>query len=399
MWFRTALSTETDLEQACREAASLATKELDDVGDGGGVDLCIAFASPSYGSLDGVGDLLSDCTGARRLVGCSGGGIIGAGLEVEGHSAVSVTVARLPGVDVAVRHLLDEALPDPDAPPHAWAELLGASPDSARGFVVMPEPFSFRADVLLAGLDYAFPHAPKVGGIASGGEHPGGNALLVDRGTHSAGAAVLALSGAIDVTTVVAQGCKPFGRAAPITRCEGHHLHTIEGKPAVEFLREQIESIDGSDLELARRSPLFLGIAMDPFRMDAPGAGDFLVRNLIGHDRTTGMLAVGERLATGRIVQFHLRDARTSAQDLRASLDRGRREQAPRGALLFSCLGRGSHLYGVAGHDSRVFKERIGDAPLAGFFCNGEIGPVGGATHLHGYTSAFALLHPRQERA
>jgi small ligand-binding sensory domain FIST len=97
------------------------------------------------------------------------------------------------------------------------------------------------------------------------------------------------------------------------------------------------------------------------------------------------------------VVRFHVRDAEASAQDLQQLLNRYRAERSepdPRGALLFSCLGRGIHLYGHPNHDTDCFRDRVGDVPLGGFFCNGEIGPVGGATHLHGYTSAFGIFGP-----
>ena len=98
------------------------------------------------------------------------------------------------------------------------------------------------------------------------------------------------------------------------------------------------------------------------------------------------------------MVQFHLRDADTSAQDLTAVLERfamDNRENQAHGALLFSCLGRGQHLYGRPNHDSDIFHEKLGEVPLGGFFCNGEIGPVSGTTFLHGYTSSFGIFRSR----
>ena len=129
------------------------------------------------------------------------------------------------------------------------------------------------------------------------------------------------------------------------------------------------------------------------------GRGDFLIRNLAGAEERSGALAVGASLHEGQVVQFHLRDAQTSAEDLDARLARYRASQlggaAPAGALIFSCLGRGAHLYGVPDHDSDAFRRHIGAVPLGGFFCNGEIGPVERRTFLHGYTSAFGLFRPR----
>ena len=125
--------------------------------------------------------------------------------------------------------------------------------------------------------------------------------------------------------------------------------------------------------------------------------GDFLIRNLLGIDGKSGAVAVGAALRTGIVVQFHLRDAETSAQDLEAVLARHHEGPAPRaaGSLLFACLGRGEQLYGEPDHDTAAFQRHLGPVPLGGFFCNGEIGPVHGSTFLHGYTSSFGLFRSR----
>ena len=125
--------------------------------------------------------------------------------------------------------------------------------------------------------------------------------------------------------------------------------------------------------------------------------GDFLIRNVLGADPQSGALAIGERLRRGQTVQFHVRDARTSAEDLDSLLGRFASTPASadlRGALLFSCLGRGVNLYGRPDHDTDLFRVHLGALPLGGFFCNGQIGPVSGATHLHGFTSSFGLFRP-----
>ncbi len=138
---------------------------------------------------------------------------------------------------------------------------------------------------------------------------------------------------------------------------------------------------------------------MDEFE-EEPKAGDFLIRNLVGIDPKSGAVAVGEYLHEGMRVRFHLRDANTSAEDLHAVLTGYESEKdTVSGALLFSCLGRGEHLYGRPNVDTGVFKQHLGDVPVGGFFCNGEIGPVGGTTFLHGYTSSFGLFRPREPEA
>jgi len=195
--------------------------------------------------------------------------------------------------------------------------------------------------------------------------------------------------------TVVAQGCRPTGEPKRITKCQGNILLELDGEPPIAYLQKMYQRLPPRDQTLVSGS-LFLGIAIDPLlTLDSIRPGDFLIRNLIGADQEQGILAIGEHLHEGQLVQFHVRDAVTSAEDLQAQLTQhvaGAGRQVPVGALLFQCNGRGMHLYSRPNHDSDVFRERVGSVPIAGFFCNGEIGPVGGTTYLHGYTSSFAIF-------
>ncbi len=392
MRFRTSLSCRADLESACREAiASVRDESLGDP------DLAVVFVSPStLGEPRRVPELIAERLGARHLIGCSGGGILGAGQEVEEGPALGLTAAWLPGVDLHVRHVEEGDLPSPDAPPAAWVDLAGIQPTAARGFLLLPEPFTFAAEQLVAGLDFAYPRAPKVGGLVSGSQRPDLQVLFANETHHTSGAVLLGLSGNVVMETVVAQGCRPFGRAAAVTAADQHQLLAIDGRPALHFLQEQIHGLTPHDLDRVRGNPVFLGVARDPLADDSPGEGDFLIRNLIGVDEKSGGLTVGDYLGVGRIVQFHVRDRWTSDQDLRSLLERRqqRHPESPVGALMFTCLGRGRGLYGDENHDTRIVQEILGDVPLAGFFCNGEIGPVHGQTCLHGFTSALALFTP-----
>ena len=221
----------------------------------------------------------------------------------------------------------------------------------------------------------------------------GGNALYLADKIYDNGLIGIALSGDIELDTIVAQGCRPIGKPMKITECQDTLLKEIDGKPTLEVLQALNETLSDSDKKLLQTS-LFLGIEMNPMK-DDPKQGDFLIRNLMGVDRESGALAIGALLRTGQLVQFHLRDKKMSAEDLDVMLTRyqsiGQTENA-RGALLFSCLGRGKYLYGEANHDTNMFRNKLGEIPLGGFFCNGEIGPVGSTTFLHGYTSSFGIF-------
>jgi small ligand-binding sensory domain FIST len=181
-----------------------------------------------------------------------------------------------------------------------------------------------------------------------------------------------------------------------VTACHHNVLRGLDGRPAVTVLQELYRTAERRDQELFRHS-LFLGIGMTG-RREEYQRGDFLVRNIIDMDASENTLAIGAGLREGQVVQFQLRDAATSAADVEALLAAyGRRTPPTRveGALLFSCVGRGKHLYGRPDHDTDAFRRYLPGIPLGGFFCNGEIGPVRGTTFLHGYTSAFGLFRPR----
>ncbi len=374
MKWSSAVSSTNRIDEAIAETASRVRRELGDVAP----DLAIVFASSHHADqYAAVPELVRAALEPRTLVGCSAGGVIGGGHEIEGDPGFSLTAACLPDVTIVPFHA-DE----PDPPP------VPAGPPPQ--LLVLPEPFSFDAETFLRQLDEHLPGSTVVGGVASGGRQRGQNALFLDDVVHRDGLVGVALSGNVVIDTVVAQGCRPIGEPMFVTRCERNFLYEIDGRSPAAVLSDLHRHASSRDKELFRSS-LFLGIVMR--EQQEYRQGDFLIRNVLGLDGKTGAVAIGALLRTGMVVQFHLRDARTSAEDLDALL--GRYGQKPAGSLLFSCLGRGVHLYGRPDHDTDLARRHLGDVALGGFFCNGEIGPVQGTTFLHGYTSAFGLFRPR----
>ncbi len=390
-------TTKQSAKQAIADMAETLLGEL-----GQEPDLVIAFVSHHYArSFEKIPSYIKDKLNPKALIGCSAGGLIGGGEEIEHVRGISLAGAVLPGVKLQGFHVFNEQLPDGDAPPRDWEKIVGVESSSEPSFILLPDPFSFRIETMVQGLDYAFANSVKVGGLASGGNEPGSNALFLNEDVYTEGMVGLAISGNVIVDTVVAQGCRPIGKPLTVTACQGNILLELDGEPAIGMLKSVLEDLSPQDQALARNS-LFLGVVMDEFKTEFK-CGDFLIRNLVGLVPEAGAIVVGELLRQGRTVQFHLRDAATSSDDLRLMLknynDRSRlaglKSQA-QGALLFSCLGRGRHLYGTKNHDSDSFREYVGEVPLTGFFCNGEIGPVGGTTFLHGYTSSFGLFRAKE---
>jgi small ligand-binding sensory domain FIST len=393
MKWATTISRKTSFEEAIRGCAEDVARRLGP----GPLSLTMAFVTPHFANYyPRLYGLVTRYLEPGAFLGCSGGGVIGGGEEVERAPAVTLVAARLPEVDLTPFRV-DGPLPDLDGPPDAWERLVGVGADEEPQFVLLVDPFSVRAETLLAGLDYAFPASSKIGGLASGGTSPGLNTLFMNEAVFPDGAVGVALSGNVALDTIVAQGCRPVGELMQVTGCDGNLLYELDGKRALHAVQELFATLDERDRRLAGTA-LFVGVLMDEF-VEEPRVGDFLIRNLIGVDPQRGAVAVGEHLQEGMRVRFHLRDAETSAEDLHAML-RGYEKASPdpgspSGALLFSCLGRGEGLYGRPNFDTQVFHEHLGDVPVAGFFCNGEIGPVGGTTFLHGYTSSFGLFRPK----
>jgi len=392
MRWTSTVSGKPHIDAAVDEAAAAVRAALGDADP----DLLIAFVSEHHrNDFARVPEMLAARFGAAPLVGCSAGGVIGGGKEIEQSPGFSLTAAVLPGVELIPFHVDGSHVPLSNDVA-AWERLLGVAAALEPHFVLLPDPFSVEAEAFLRGLDLAYPRSHKVGGLASGGREPGANALFLGRSVHRAGVVGVALAGDIAVDTIVAQGCRPIGQPMFITKAQRNILWELDGRSAVQVLRDLYEELTPADQELARHS-LFLGIVMNEAQQQY-GQGDFLIRNIVGLDPQREVLAIGALLQDNSVVQFHLRDAKTSADDLEQLLSQYEptvRGASPQGALLFSCLGRGLHLYGRPDHDTEAFQRHIGAVPLGGFFCNGEIGPVHGTTFLHGYTSAFGLFRRR----
>jgi len=400
MQWANALSTRPSLESAVAEVVERATETLRSSADLGLVFISSAFTSEYPRLLP----LLQERLSVPVLIGCGGGGIIGKNplgqtQELEGLPALSLSLAHLPGVKVQAFHISLETLPDLDSPPDAWVELLGVPSSTTPQFILLSDPFSSGVNDLLMGLDFAYPESVKVGGQASSSSMPGRIGLFCNDQLYHEGTVGVALSGNIVLETIVAQGCRPIGKPYRVSKAERNILMELEEQPPLVVLRTLIESLSEKDRQLAQHS-LFVGVVRDEFKQDLE-QGDFLIRNLLGVDPQVGAIAIGDRVRPGQRVQFHLRDAQTSSEDLEWLLQRYQKQAQSHeavGALMFSCQGRGEGLYRKPNFDSQLFGRYLKDIPLGGFFCGGEIGPVGGSTFLHGYTSVFGICRQKASR-
>lgn len=404
------LSTRPSLEAAIADVVERAQAELQATADLGFVFISSAFASEYSRLMPLLQEQLPDVP----MIGCGGAGVIGMSRfdharEVEGEPALALTLAHLPEVEVEPFYLSPDALPDLDSPPGAWVDLIGVSPADQPQFVMLADPSFGRINDLLQGLDFAYAGSTKLGGLASG--FGGAGALFCNYRLYREGLVGVALSGSIVLDAIVAQGCRPIGQPYLVAEGERNILLALEadtetaavsgggaivsqkGTP-LEMLQDLIQSLSEEDRLLAQNS-LFIGVAQSEFKQTLE-QGDFLIRQLIGVDPRAGAIAIGDRIRPGQRVQFHLRDAKAAAEDLETLLNRYQLNRmgsaSSLGALMFACTGRGEGLYGEPDFDSELFTQHIPNVPLSGFFCNGEIGPVGGSTFLHGFTSVFGIF-------
>lgn len=385
------------IESALPAAIAAAADRLLEALDGAEPDLVMAFISSSYGTqFIMLPSLLRREFESAQLFGCMGSSVIGNGLELEEQAAVTLMGAVLPDVQLHAVHLEQQVTPPTYAERSLWVGALGLGKLLPECMLLLADPFSFSAEHFLKGLDRHFPLATKLGGLASGTEQPGTPCLMLNERFYPTGCICLTFSGNLAVDTLVVQGCRPIGDPMFANATHENLILELDGKVPREMLTELYQRIKRSDRKLFTDA-LFIGLAMEPQRQQYQ-AGDFLIRTILGLDPDSGALLVNTHVPAHSVVQLHLRDAITAAQDLELRLSQypaTRDAKLLRGALLFSCIGRGQEFYGHTDHDSNAFKQHIGDVPLAGVFCNGEIGPVREATFVHGYSSVFGIFRSK----
>jgi small ligand-binding sensory domain FIST len=360
-------------------------------------DLAIVFASGHHlGMAKWLLSEVHERLEPRALIGCGAGGIVAGGQELEDTPSVVVWAATLPGAELETLHLIAER--DADGfrllgLPESLAAAAGDPPAvQDESVIALCDPFSFPPEELLATLERTRPHVPVLGGLASA-SFAGGAVLLRDGDLHSDGAVAVRLRG-VQVLPCVSQGAGPVGPEMTITKAEANVIGELAGKPAMERLGEVLGALPEHQRELAAAGVL-IGLVIDENRPEH-GRGDFLIRPIVGADRESGAIAIGEPVRVGQTVRLQVRDAVSADEDLREAL----RAQAQAlgsdgaaGALLFTCNGRGSHMFDIPDHDAAALEDSLG-APTAGFFCAGEIGPVGGRNFLHGFTATMAVFPP-----
>lgn len=386
MRFASSITEVTQLDRAVEELLA----PIDARVTPGMVDLGLLFCTAHFeDDLDEMIDQLSAAMSGAILLGCTAGGTIGCEKELERTPSITLLVASLPGVVIRPFYLQQDDLTSIDTLPD-WERVVGVSPESEPAFIALGDPFAFAIHDFVEKLSDAFPGAPLVGGVASAASQPKQNRVFLGGDVYREGLVGVALSGNFVMDTVVSQGCRPIGTPFVITKAERNIIHELGAKPALHQLHEVYVGLTKEEEKLAKQS-LLIGRVIDEYR-DQFTRGDFLIHNIIGVDRQSGAVAMAGHARVGATVQFHVRDAASASEDLRTMLSPYQTRDV-RGAMLFGCNGRGSNMWNEAGHDARMIHELLGDVPVAGFFCGGEFGPIGGRNFVHGFTASIALFH------
>jgi len=377
------LSTASDPRAGAAGAATKVAEQL----AGRSIDLAVVFACGAHlaapeATLEGVHDALQPDV----LIGCGAGGVVGDGREIEGGTAVSVWAAAFENGIVSTFHAEVTEVEDGVA--------IAGVPDlqGAGGAILLPDPYSFPTDAVLAELAERSPGVAVLGGISSVRTLRGQAALFLGERVVPGGAVGVRFDG-IELLPCVSQGATPIGPELTITAGEGRLIKELAGRPALGALRAVLDRLDDAERDMLAEGML-LGIVVERGQGDYQH-GDFLVRSVLGGDPDTGTIAVGATIEEGQVVRVHARDARSADRDLHEALALRRQalgSDAPAGALMFTCNGRGRGMFGVPDHDVAALAGELGDVPTAGFFAAGEIGPVGGENFLHGFTATVAIF-------
>jgi small ligand-binding sensory domain FIST len=383
--FASALSTAPDLADAVADAG-------EQLREGGlsEADLTVVFVSHAHSSQwDRLPALVRHQVVTQHLIGCSGEAIVGCQREVEEGPALAIWTARLANSRVIPLKLSFERTPEGGAIVGWPDSLFDAWPTDAV-ILLLAEPFSFPADYLLQRMNEDQPGVAVVGGMASGGTAPGVNRLFFDERPEATGAVGVVLDGGVQVTSVVSQGCRPIGKPLVVTKAQRNLIEQLGGRPALQQLQTLFQQLPNQE-KLKVQQGLHLGRTVSEYR-DQFQPGDFLIRNVLGVDHESGAVAVGDYIRPGQTVQFHIRDEESADVELRQQLARQHPARPPQSALLFTCNGRGTRLFSQPHHDAQAIAGQYGDIPLAGFFAQGEMGPVDGLNFLHGFTASVALF-------
>lgn len=358
------------------------------------VSLGLVFLSPKFfPHADQVLEILRVHARIPLLVGCSSASLVAGQEEIESAGGLVLALYSLPGATLKAVRFTQADVEAAGTDATYWPVETGLAPDKVNGWLTFIDPFHMDAEAWLHSWNKNYAGIPVYGGMAAGNFPEPATQVYLDGEVFEDGGVAIAIGGDVTLEGVVAQGCTPIGEPWTLTRVEQNLIQHIANRPAYAVLAETVNQLPAAEQQKARGN-LFIGLAVNEY-LEEFHRGDFLVRNLIGGDPSSGVLAVGALPRAGQTIQFQRRDAATASQDMADLLTATRERLAAKpvyGGCLFCCNGRGKNLFGRLSHDASLVQAHLDLGGLGGFFCNGEIGPVGSKNFLHSHTAALALF-------
>lgn len=339
-------------------------------------NLGFVYAGDSFAAdLRGIVRYLKDATGIGDWVGSVGVGICGSGTEYYDRPSLSVMVGSFPEDSFRVFDTIDSSLDRFLDRHRGWCKS-----QQTRFGVVHGDPRNRHLPGLITQLAATVNDGFLVGGLTS----TRSIYAQVSGDVTEGGISGVLFSPEVRVATTLTQSCAPFGGVHEITECHDNIVMTLDNRPALDVFYEEIGDILSRDLQKAAR---YIATALL-----VPGSDtrDYLVRNLVGVDPKHRLIAIGDVLQPGQTMQFCRRDPANARNDMQRMLHelKERIPNPPRGAVYYSCLGRGRHMFGEDSEELKIIRQEFGEMPITGFFCNGEISH----NRLYGYTGVLTLF-------
>ena len=346
---------------------------LEQLGSGGG-SLGFLYASDYFAAdLGLILEEMKEKTGVPHWVGTVGLGVLATGREFMDEPAL---VAMIGDIDRnAFRVFRSVRTPD-----EIGAAALRCPGGESNFAVVHADPTNPEVADLVGGLAAKVESGFVVGGLTSSRRL---NPQIADTITEG-GVSGVVFTEDVAVATRLTQGCSPIGPKRSITECQRNIILSIDGKPALDVMREDLGERFARDLNRLG-GQVFVGL---PIR--GSDTGDYMVRNLLGIDPQSRLIAIGELVQPGQQVMFCRRDLDAAAEDMGRMLESIKKGLfgKPKGGVYYSCVARGPNLFGRRSEETNLIREALGDFPLVGFFCNGEISH----NRLYGYTGVLTLF-------
>ena len=357
------------------------------------VSLGLVFMSPKFfPHAQATLEILRVHARIPLLAGCSSASLVAGSHEIEDAAGIVLALYSLPGAELKGFRFTQAQVEEANDASY-WPLESGVNPKHTNGWLAFIDPFHLDTENWIRSWNQSFAPVPVFGGLASGIFSEQSTQVYLNGEVFEDGGVAISVGGDVKLSGVISQGCTPIGETWTLTRVEQNLIHQIANRPAYAVLAETVQKLSPADQQKARGN-LFIGLVVNEYLEDFH-RGDFLVRNLIGGDPNSGVLAVAALPRAGQTIQFHRRDAVAANEDMGELLEHAKEKIGGAtiyGGCLCCCNGRGKNLFGAPNHDAEQVQKELGPIGLAGFYGNGEIGPVGEKNYLHGFTASLALF-------